>query len=208
VSATANWRGFLRRVNMPDLIGGLLLIGVGLIFAIGALDFGVMGREGRLGPGGMPFFAGAALTFFGLGVLASAFRARPDHAVGEPGPVASARKGPAAHTEPAPRTEASEDEPAGGLSRALVATGEESPAAEVDRPGRALAVFGLTLLAAIASLYIGFIIGFALLIVVILVVMERERLWLSALVAISAGVIAHFLFADFLRIPLPDGVLF
>ena len=203
VPATTGKRtGIARKVSVPDIIGSLMIIGVGLFFAIGALDFGVLGEGGRLAPGGMPFFAGAVLALFGAGVL-----------------VTSLFAGGSAETtsaEPPDDTQVSDGrkEEEEAAIAASTPSEESTPETalpvveEIDRPSRSILVWVLTTLAALSGLYIGFLVGFALLIVAVLVGMERERLWLALVVAVSAAGIAHFVFVSFLGIPLPDGIFF
>jgi putative tricarboxylic transport membrane protein len=54
-----------------DLIGSLFWIGVGVIFCIGAVKYGLM-RSGIPGPGFFPFLAGIILISLSLVVLISA----------------------------------------------------------------------------------------------------------------------------------------
>jgi putative tricarboxylic transport membrane protein len=71
------------REKAPDLIGAVLLVALGVAFAIGGQVYGVFGEGSRVGPGFMPFMAGVLLVVFGamIGVEAALHRGRvPSHA--------------------------------------------------------------------------------------------------------------------------------
>ncbi|QYJ16466.1 hypothetical protein Rxycam_02299 [Rubrobacter xylanophilus DSM 9941] len=53
------------REAAPDLVGGVLLAGLGAALAAGATGYQVVTGEGRLGPGFMPFVVGLLLAVFG-----------------------------------------------------------------------------------------------------------------------------------------------
>lgn len=64
------------REKGPDLVGAVLLVVLGLAFVGGALSrLEVFGEGGRIGPGFMPFFAGAMLVVFGAMVGIGAWMA-------------------------------------------------------------------------------------------------------------------------------------
>lgn len=80
-----------------DLIGAAVLLAVGGSVALMATDYSLVGQDGQIQPGFMPFVAGALMALFGLGVGFEALRppSRPSQAE-EP---ESAEEVPAAGTE-------------------------------------------------------------------------------------------------------------
>jgi hypothetical protein len=65
------------REKAPDLIGSGLLAAIGVAFAIGGTQHGVLGEGGRIGPGFMPFFAGSMLVVFAAMIGVGALRRVP-----------------------------------------------------------------------------------------------------------------------------------
>jgi hypothetical protein len=55
----------LSRIDLRDIIGGLLLVGIGLFFLIGALDMRV-GEARRMGPGYFPMVLGGVGIILGV----------------------------------------------------------------------------------------------------------------------------------------------
>lgn len=56
------------REEVPDLVGSVVLVALGLAFAGGSVQYGIYAEGGRLGPGFMPFVAGSLLVVFGATV--------------------------------------------------------------------------------------------------------------------------------------------
>lgn len=50
---------------MPDIVGTVLLVGIGGAFAVGGAGYGIFGEGGRIGPGFMPFMTGILVAVFG-----------------------------------------------------------------------------------------------------------------------------------------------
>ena len=64
-----------------DLISSLFFIGVGIIFCVGAANYGFK-HLGSIGPGFLPFIAGMILISLSIGVLIPAFKRRKDKTIG------------------------------------------------------------------------------------------------------------------------------
>jgi putative tricarboxylic transport membrane protein len=64
------------RQRVADLIGSLLLLVLGALFAAGGIGYGLQ-RGGRIGPGFMPLLAGSALVVFAILVGVEALRRPP-----------------------------------------------------------------------------------------------------------------------------------
>ena len=70
--------------SQKDFVAGLLLILIGLAFAVGATDYS-FGTAVRPGPGYFPFGLGIILALLGIVVLLSAFTSqRTDRTDGDP----------------------------------------------------------------------------------------------------------------------------
>jgi putative tricarboxylic transport membrane protein len=84
-----------RTRRWPDLLGAALLVAVGAAFVVGSLGLEVINREGRIGPGFMPFATGTLLAVFGamVGVQALLKSRRPDEPEEEEAPPARADDG-------------------------------------------------------------------------------------------------------------------
>ncbi len=74
------------REKAPDLVGAVLLVALGVAFAVGAASgFPLMGEGGRIGSGFMPFVAGTLLVVFGAMVGGEALLRRRTTEAGGPG---------------------------------------------------------------------------------------------------------------------------
>lgn len=173
-----------------DLIGAALLIAVGSTMAIMSLDYDLLGRNGLIRPGFMPFLAGGFMALFGVAVGVSALRQRWAYA--------KAR-------EIASTTEPSTSTPAAGESEPVVRT-EDEAGTDGRFNKRVAIVFGLTLATILAAPVLGFILAFGLLILVLLVVIEREPLWIGVVISGVASFATWLVFVYWLRIPLPSGI--
>lgn len=81
--------------------------------------------------------------------------------------------------------------------------GERPPAS-----GRRVAViFGLTVLATFLTTVIGYVLAFGCMTFLVLAVVERKRLWLSAVVGVASVAVGWGLFVHLLGVPLPGGSL-
>jgi hypothetical protein len=63
----------MNRTLAREVLGGLLVIAVGLFFAVGALHFR-MGTLMHMGPGFFPLIVGIVTTFLGVVIVVAAFK--------------------------------------------------------------------------------------------------------------------------------------
>lgn len=198
------------RAAGPDLTIAGLLFAFGLFMLVRSLGYELFGRGGRIGPGFMPFVAGALVAVFAAWVAVEVVR--------------RARGGPAA-APPADRTPDVADEEGTDTSisaASTVVTGHEDLAslAGVAPPDtspteampsrtnrKVMVVFGLAVLATVLTYLLGYILAFGIMTFLMLAVVERERPWVSALVAAASVVVAWAVFVRVLEVPLPGGVL-
>lgn len=86
------------------------------------------------------------------------------------------------------------------------------PESETDKEARytttksVALIFGLLLIAVILSPTLGFLVTFSILVFAILVLVERERLWLSLAISLGIGLLAWLVFYQFMGIHLPLGI--
>ncbi|MGH2820693.1 MAG: tripartite tricarboxylate transporter TctB family protein [Actinomycetota bacterium] len=71
--------------RVADLLGASLLVAIGVAMGVGALGYGLFGEGGRVGPGLMPFGAGALLAIFGATIAFETLRRKGDREHREPG---------------------------------------------------------------------------------------------------------------------------
>lgn len=213
-----------RNYVLADVVGGLIIIAVGAAFIVNSLQFGILGEEGRLAPGAMPFFSGLALALCGLGVAANAFSSasRRQEAARE----RKAEANDPAHEESSVEHNGAHDTDAGapipaasttetsqrvdGDAQSSTPRDETDPddavPDEVVEPGmgKAMIVLASAVVATWLASRIGFLLAFALVPLGLWIGLEREHPLKAAL--ITAGVIAfmYLLFVRFLSIPVPE----
>lgn len=186
---------FRFRESIGEIVGGLLLIALGTVWAVTSIGYGLIGEGGRLAPGTVPFSAGTVLALCGVviaikGVLTSRVP------VGTPGSevagesvavaVDSAAVTPAARLGgPQPETR----------RERLLALPREHPVLSVYL----LIAFGVLLMP-----IIGFSVAFALAIFSILRFVERQRVLLAATVAVVTALFGFILFEVVFNLPLPE----
>jgi hypothetical protein len=166
------------REETPDFIGAGLLAALGVALALGSVQYGIFNEEGRIGPGFMPFGAGALLALFAVMIGIEAWRrrgVRASRATEEPGEDGAQEQ----TVEP-------EDGEAKNRTVALV--------------------FGLTLVAILLIPVLGFLLSFGLLVFVLVTFVERGSLLLGAVLGVCAVAFAWLVFVLFLQIPLPQGI--
>lgn len=182
---------------VADVIGGVLLATVGLMFVLGTWEFGILRDGGRLDAGAMPVFTGSFLALCGamitLAGLRSILAARS--AVNEAAVVS-----PANAAVPSPSLDAQGNMLGAERSADAVSADDLSDSGTTSK---ALVVLAMSVGATWLAPRIGFLLAFAILMFVLWVRLEGVRP-LKAL-ALTASVIlcTHLLFVQFLRIPLP-----
>ncbi|QVQ52355.1 tripartite tricarboxylate transporter TctB family protein [Spiractinospora alimapuensis] len=210
--------------NLPDVIGGAIIATLGVVFAAGGLNYGVMAGGGQLGPGAMPTFAGLLLLAFGVGIALSGLRrgARsaerdteervedpPDPPTPNADVLAGGRAGPS--TDPG-----ANDDTARGLAGDAPAPaglspepGSDAPAAggedtTRETPTRVLALLALTACAVAAVTWFDTYLTLGALTLLILVVFERVRPLVAVGVSVALVVICYLIFSVLLNVPLPS----
>lgn len=171
-----------------DLAMSAVLGLLGAAMAVYSVRYSVFEQGGRIGPGFMPFVAGLALAAFSAWACAEIVirGRRADRATARAAvqPTAEPAATPAVEEPPAPA------QPADGRTNRKV-----------------VLVFGLTVAAAVLTSLTGFLVAFGLLVLVLLAVVERERLWLAASISVAAVTVSWLVFVRLLGVPLPGGVL-
>lgn len=191
------------RPATADVVGTLVLAGVGVYATVVGLGYGFTGDDGRVGPGFLPVLTGAFITGASLLELARMFLAR---SLPESSYMASVE-----HLEEDARAAIERAHPAEERTDVRRnAAGEE-----VDTFGRTLSqrnwavlhIFGIMLVALLLIPVVGLLLSMSLMTFTIFVAVEGKR-WLPALLA-TAGAFAFFyvFFAQVLGIPLPSGML-
>lgn len=196
----------LRPVATDLTIAGLLFV-FGIFMLAQSFGYGLFVRGGRIGPGFMPFVSGALVAIFSVWTFAEVvWRARRSPLAAPPAQPslgdAGEGRGHESVQAAAAMTTGSED-PA-----TLTGAGPEPVEATPARGNRTvMVVFGLTIAATALTYAIGYILAFGLMTFVMLAAVERERLWLSALVGAGSIVVTWAVFLEVLAIPLPGGAL-
>lgn len=184
--------------SVPDFVGAALLVALGTAFAVGALQYDVYGQGGRIGPGFMPLAAGILLAVFGAMVGVEAWwrhargvSQRPEERESE-------------------ESVSSEDTPSQAVASEANKDAQEQHVEAVDRGDATrslILVFVLTSVAILLIPVLGFLVSFGLLILGLITFVERESLLLGVVLSVGTTVIAWLVFVQFLRIPLPQGIL-
>lgn len=173
-----------------DVAGGVLIAILGVAVAIISRDFAWFGEGGRVGSGLVAGGAGVIMSVLGVFI---AFKAR---VAGEAVIDSSPQQQP--DSFPVPEVDGGPD------SRpVLPVEDDERPRDPKSTAGVLLATFGAIFL----TPRIGFLAACALLLLFIVVVLERTKVW-TALVftAVTVGV-TWLVFVYGLEVPLPSGVL-
>jgi putative tricarboxylic transport membrane protein len=174
-----------------ELAAPVLLAAIGIAAAIGGIGYGLTDDEGRVGTGFLPLAAGGMLAVLAVAEVINTRRRQVATAHGEHhGSVA----------------EAIADVPDG-------ATQAHDP--DVDIVGRTpaqrvrilAAVLGVIVLAVVLVPVLGFLLSFGALLLTITGVVERMGVLKSAVVTVATIAVLWLVFAQFLSIPLPQGML-
>lgn len=186
------------RPELSDVLGTAILGAVGLIAAIMGLGYGFSEEGGQVGPGFLPVVTG---TFIFLASTAEIFRLFFARVGTSGGRIMStvedieAKAGEAAgSTTPPLNAEAADDTDTFGRT-------------EKQRNRAPFYIF-LTFGAALLLIQvIGLIISFSLAILFLLVIIEKQKWWTSAVTTIAAAIFVYVIFGLVLAVPLPTGLL-
>jgi hypothetical protein len=169
-----------RQREFADMVCATVLAALGAGAALMALRYGLKGTHHNIGPGATPFIAAVILLLLSA---AAAIRAaiRFSHA-----PASVSLDEGLDISDSSPVIPAADDGAENG---------------EVD-PMKPWKILGLTLVAAVASSWIGQLLSFSILVLVLLTLIERRPIWQSLLIAVCAGCSIWLVFVHFLYIPL------
>ena len=168
-----------------------VIIALGIAAAAMGAGYGVLGGDGRVGPGFLPTAAGALMAFFAAVNM-----------------LTSGRKQPATLD-----SVVEEQIPGIDYGAASVDPGEDS--GDLDIYGRTQrqrdrmlwTVIGIVLATVVLVPLLGFILAFAAMLLVIAVVVERRKILPSVMVSVLTLAATYAIFVLFLRVPLPQGIL-
>lgn len=199
-----------RSIPVQHAVAYGLITAIGLYALVVAIGYGVLKENSQVGPGMVPAVVGAGVLLIGGWEFIGALRGRrDDHTHGLAEIASSATAGTAA---PAATAGAVVADTAGGGGSATPGAAEDD---DVDIFGRTAATRGRQLwtvfLALVVTVFLvpvlGFLVAFFLLSVFISAIVER-RAWLpSVVISLVAVVVVWAVFALFLNVPLPDGLI-
>jgi hypothetical protein len=199
-----------RSIDVEHAIAYGLLTVIGLAALVTAIGYGLFNEGARVGPGLVPAVVGAGIAVIAGWELVTTLRGRrDDHSHGLAEVAASVTGSTAA---PAGTAGAVVADTAGGGGSASPGAADDE---DVDIYGRTSATRGRQLWTVFAALVIavllvpllGFLGAFFVLSVFISAVVER-RAWLpSVVISLVAVVVVWAVFALFLNVPLPDGLI-
>ncbi|MDK3255027.1 tripartite tricarboxylate transporter TctB family protein [Blastococcus capsensis] len=199
-----------RSVSVEHAVAYGLLTAIGLLALVTAIGYGLFKEGARVGPGLVPAVVGAGIALIGGWEFIGTLRGRrDDHTHGLAEVAASVTSNTAA---PAATAGAVVADTAGGGGSATPGAADDD---DVDIYGRTSAtrgrqlwiVFGALVVTVLLVPVLGFLGAFFVLSVFISAVVER-RAWLpSVVISLVAVVIVWAVFAQFLNVPLPDGLI-
>ena len=203
-----------RSIDVEHAIAYGLLTAIGLFALVTAIGYGLFNEGNRVGPGLVPAVVGAGIALIGGWEFIGMLRGRrDDHTHGLAAVAASVTRGTAA---PAPTAGAVVADTAGGGGSATPGDGHDDDTDDdVDIYGRTSAtrarqlwiVFGALVIAVFLIPVLGFLGSFFVLSVFISAGVER-RAWLpSVVISLVAVVVIWAVFALFLSVPLPEGLI-
>jgi hypothetical protein len=167
---------------------------LGIAAAVGGASYGMFLDGGRVGPGFIPVVAGVlAAVLCGWIALRSLRTQAVEH------------EGLLTETPPGLADLGATEAPA---SAALAADEPDiTGRTQRQRTRNLWTVFGLTFGAILLVQAVGFLVAFAVLVVVIATAVERQPLLRSAAIAAVAAGVVYLVFGVFLGVPLPGGFL-
>ncbi|MBE8147201.1 tripartite tricarboxylate transporter TctB family protein [Brevibacterium casei] len=185
------------RPEVSDVIGTAILGIVGAVAAIMGLGYGLTVEGGQFGPGMLPFLTGAFIFLASVAEIFRLFFARVGTSGGR---IMSAVED----------IEATAAESIDAAADADSADGEavDTFGRTERRRNRAPFVIFLTFGIALALVpVLGLIIALSAAILFLLLVVEKQKWWVSALATIGAAVFVYIVFGLVLSVPLPTGML-
>lgn len=199
-----------RSISVEHAVAYGLITAIGLLALVTAIGYGLFRDGNRVGPGLVPAVVGAGIVLIGGWELIGALRGRrDDHTHGLAEVAASATANTAA---PAARAGAVVADTAGGGGSATPGAADDD---DVDIYGRTSTtrarqlwvVFTALVVTVLLVPLLGFLGAFFLLSVFVSAIVER-RSWLPSIaISLAAVVIVWAVFAQFLNVPLPDGLI-
>ncbi|EKU45764.1 MULTISPECIES: tripartite tricarboxylate transporter TctB family protein [Brevibacterium] len=185
------------RPEVSDVIGTAILGIVGAVAAIMGLGYGLTVEGGQVGPGMLPFLTGAFIFLASVAEIFRLFFARVGTSGGR---IMSAVED----------IEATAAESIDAAADAVSADGEavDTFGRTERQRNRAPFVIFLTFGIALALVpVLGLIIALSGAILFLLLVVEKQKWWVSALATIGAAVFVYIVFGLVLSVPLPTGML-
>ncbi|KZE24481.1 tripartite tricarboxylate transporter TctB family protein [Brevibacterium casei] len=185
------------RPEVSDVIGTAILGIVGAVAAIMGLGYGLTVEGGQVGPGMLPFLTGAFIFLASVAEIFRLFFARVGTSGGR---IMSAVE----------NIEATAAESIDAASDSVSADGEavDTFGRTERQRNRAPFVIFLTFGIALALVpVLGLIIALSAAILFLLLVVEKQKWWVSALATIGAAVFVYIVFGLVLSVPLPTGML-
>lgn len=187
--------------SIGDILSGLILFLIGLIWAIGAESYGLLGEGGRIAPGTVPFACGTALAFTGMVITIQASRSSSRQKGGgseldQPGNAAAAGT----------RVENASSVTAKGTVATLT---DDKPKLSMRMRtwmsrNSVFTVFAVLTAGLLLMPILGFFISFGLLIFVILRYVEQQSIRISVFVGAITAFLGFILFEVFFNLPLPE----
>lgn len=169
----------------------IIIIALGLAAALTAAGYGVLGDDGRIGPGFLPAVAGTLMAVFAaVNLVTSRTRAGTtlesvvESQIPGLGSPETAPKGPD------------------------VGPGDTDIYGRTQRQRDRMLwiVVGIVLSTVLLVPLLGFLIAFAALLLVIAVAVEKRKILPSILVSVVTLGVTYAIFVMFLRVPLPQGI--
>lgn len=193
----------VRGTPLAEVVAYGLLTALGALVFVTAFGYGIFDEKGRVEPGLLPMAAGGLLALLSAVELVARLR------TGSATPHAS----PLTRLDSAPPASAPAEAAAGPTG--VFPPGEERGEDDVDVLGRTpeqrvrnlWVVFAAVTVTVLLAPVLGFLVAFGLLVFLIATVVEGRRLVPSAIIAAVAIAAVYGIFAEFLSVPLPQGVL-
>lgn len=173
--------------NLRKAVASLIIALIGIAAVIGGFGYGFI-EDGRIAAGFLPVLVGGAMALFALLDVVGSVRSREKEST----LLETAQVEAVETLEPVSEPESDLD--------IYGRTGKQ-------RDRMLLMVIGIILATVLLVPILGFLVAFALMLIVIAVVVERRRLLPSILVSTVALAAAYGIFVLFLRVPLPTGIL-